>query len=117
LEGRTMIRDADGVELTYWPVTGLRAGEDSPPLNIFVDTPQVGRLRASEHEHLTIWGRPAGLGGPYTDLTHTGLDLAMLAGPETEFEIYAAASSAVTAVERVALTVGVMFSRPAGWLL
>lgn len=110
-----MIRDADGNELTYWPVTGLRAGEDSPTLNIFVDTPQANRLRASVHEHLTIWGRPAGLGGPYTDLTNTGLDLHLLAGPETGFEIYAHASTAVTTVERVALTVGTISGGPADW--
>lgn len=109
-----MIRDADDVELAYWPITGLRAGEDSPSLTIRVDTPQDSLLRATAHDHLTFWGRVAG-GGAFTDLTD-GLDLSGLAGPVTEFEIFAHADVAVTTVERVALTVGVASSRPANWM-
>lgn len=110
-----MIRDADGKELTYWPVTGLRAGEDSDVLHIFVDTPQVARLRASLDPHLAAWGRVAGLGGPWTNLGDVGLSLALLAGPETEFEVYVSASAEVVTVERVALTIGAATSGPANW--
>lgn len=111
-----MIRDAAGNELTYWPVTGLRAGENSAVLHIFVDTPQVARLKATLGPNLTAWGRVAGLGGPWTNLRTVGLDLSVLGGPETEFEVYVSASAEVVTTDRVALTIGAVTSSPAGWV-
>lgn len=112
-----MIRDANGEELTYWPISGLEEGQDSAHLTVYVDTPQTGALRArSSSARAQVWARIGDSGG-FTNITTGEIALAGLAYPETAFEIFVRATGPIpNGFERVSLTVGPAAGQPAAWM-
>lgn len=110
-----MIKDEIGNELVYWPISGLGEGESSGVLTFNVPTPQhLGRLRASIDSRVKVFCRVAGVGS-YVDISSTSIDLAVLAGPDTDFEIYVEAQSPIEGLERVPISVVAGTSSSAGW--
>jgi hypothetical protein len=110
-----MIRDDSGQELLYWPFT-VEASQDSQTIVIRVDTPGPGQvLGCTVDERATVFAREAGLGGPFTDLSVSPIDLTILAGPYARFEVFVRASADVPAFERVSIYVGARKSSPAAW--
>jgi hypothetical protein len=111
-----VIKDAEGHQLSYWPIPGLVEGEETGVLTILVDTPVAGsRLVATYDARVRLWGRVAG-SGDFVDLAQEGLDLSALPAGETAFELYAEAVGPVAGLDRVALSVAAGVNSPAGWL-
>jgi hypothetical protein len=110
-----MIRDTEGNEITYWPLT-LKAGEYSEILTIQLDVPRQSVLRATRSDVVQIFGRRAGTLDVFVNLSEVGLPLGGYAGPNQLFEIYAYANEDVEGLPRIPLTIGSMSSGPAGWL-
>lgn len=110
-----MIYDNDGKELVYWPITGLVEGQDSEHFFLWIDTPAEAHFNASADVRLSIFGRVAGLGGPFVELSGDGIDLSGMSEGQTRFEIYAHAEEPIEEVERVILNVGPFASIAANW--
>lgn len=109
------IKDEDGEEMVFWPVEGLVEGETSSPITIKVDCPlPSGELKGSSDSRLIIWARQKALGGPYQNISDTGIDLSALVG-EVEFEVYVEATAGISGVERVPFVVMASTSEPAPW--
>jgi len=111
------MKDANGDELTYWPITGLVEGETSQVLTILVTTPVVGGyLRASNDPRLKVWARPKDVGEDYVDIRFTGIALADMPVGDTEFEIYVEAVTPITGLERIPVAVSASGASAANWL-
>ena len=111
------MKDANGIELTYWPITGLIEGESSQVLTIKVTTPVVGGyLRASNDPRLKVWARRKGVGASYVDIRLTGIDISGMPVGDTEFEIYAEAVTPITGLERIPVAVSASGASAANWL-
>lgn len=109
------IRDGDDNELLYWPITGLRAGEDSQVLHgVRVDTPDPGLLQATDDERAIVFISEAGA-DDYVNLAENPIDLSTRLGPYAAFDIYVHAVEDVGPFERVGLEVGPSRSSAAGW--
>jgi hypothetical protein len=110
-----MIRDGNGEELLYWPITALRAGQDSQVLHgIRVDTPDPGLLQATEDERAIVYISEAGV-EDYIDLAQNPIDLSARPGPYAAFDVYVHAVEDTGPFERVGLEVGPARSSAAGW--
>lgn len=109
------IRDGDGRELLYWPITSLRAGQDSQILRgIRVDTPDAGELQATADERAIVYISEAGA-EDYIELAANPISLAGYPGPYAAFDIYVHAVEDTGPFERVGLEVGPSRSSAAGW--
>jgi hypothetical protein len=110
-----MIRDGDGNELLYWPITALQAGTDSQILRgIQVDTPNPGLLQVTADERAIVYISEAGA-EDYVNLAENPIPLDARPGPFTAFDVYVHAVEDVGPFERVGLEVGPARSSAAGW--
>jgi hypothetical protein len=111
----TSLKDSDGNELTYWPISGLTAGESSEVLTFTQDI-ELGaesKLRATPDPRYKIWAkRTADVS--YQDITVSPYDLTGLSGT-IEFQVYVEALSTIVGVERVPISVGASVAKSALW--
>lgn len=111
-----MFLDSMDMDLTYWP-TSLKEGETSEVIEIQVETPFVGYLRATNDARARVWAKwmmfPA---NPFINISAgSGINLDGLSGPFADFAVYVEALSPIDGFERVPLTVVQSENRPAGW--
>lgn len=110
-----MIRDGNGDELTYWPISGVIEGDDTDPL-LFTPTTQGQKITATRDDRVVVKCRVAGA-GPYTDISNGSLDVsALMLDGSVDFDIYATVMGPIEGLERIPITVTVGSSGPAGWL-
>lgn len=120
-----MIRDANGNELIYWPISGLIEGADSEVLYFELDVPSTpSRLSATHDSRTNVWVKL--LGGDadpppdppphfgYLNISIDPYDLAGLDGV-AEFNCIVEALTPITGLERVPLSIVVGTSSGAGW--
>lgn len=109
------MRDYNGDDLTYWPISNLIEGDDSEILIFVLDTPIVGFLTADSDPRIKVWARENGVGS-YQDITNDPIDLSGFSGPTTEFQCYVESIDAqITGFEFVPLVVSASQTSPAGW--
>lgn len=109
-----LIKDVDGDELAYWPVSGMVEGDTVGPESIYIDCPVEGTLSAGVDSRLEVRGRIAGVGS-YVDLSSSPIDLSSLGPGTVEFEIELEALSPIVGLERVPVFLGTSSSGPADW--
>ena len=109
-----MIKDANGNELTYWPISGLIEGQDSEVLQFTVEVPETpAYLRAAEDERYIAWARKVG-DTDYVDIETDPYDLSALSG-DVDFEMYIEATGPIDGLERIPIVVSDGTQYPAGW--
>ncbi len=106
-----MIKDADGNELSYWPISGLIEGEDSETLVFYVQG--GGTLYATESDKCIFWARRVG-DPTWVNVAVSPYSLVGLTG-DIAFEGYVEALTPIVGLERIPLTVVAGSSGPAGW--
>jgi hypothetical protein len=112
-----MIKDFEGNEIVYWPITGLASGEQSETIVIRIATPVVGYLRAESNDKVSVWARVQSQ-GTFVNISETPIDLSnMLGAEETAFEIYVEAAESIDGLERIPISVLASKSRSAGWII
>lgn len=109
-----LIRDTDGDEFTYLPISGLKEGDTVGPITVYIETPNEGSLSADFDARMTITARVTGVGS-YVNINATPLDLSGMAPGTTGFDIKVTANSPIVGLERVPLYVAVSTQGPAGW--
>lgn len=108
-----MIKDSQGDEITYWPISGLKAGEDSEVLEFTIEvSAEPSELVATQHDDVIVWVREVG-DPSYVNLS-TPYDLSALSG-DVDFELYIEALNTVVGFMRIPLNVIAGQSSPAGW--
>lgn len=111
------IRNENGSDAEYWPITGLPAGSVSNTRTFLIDTPLNGILYATDHDKVRVHCTCAAAGIVARDLGSNPIDLsAISAGPDTEFEIWVEALTPIVGLYRVPLAVGAGIANPAGWV-
>lgn len=112
------IKDADGNEFLYWPVSGLEEGEVTGTILVVLevtDGPAGGTLSATNDARIAVMARAVGVGA-FQNIASNPIDLEGLPNGDNPFEVYLEALSGIVGVERVSLTVSAASSRAAGWL-
>lgn len=109
-----MIRDDTGNPLTYWP-EGLIAGQDSQVLVIRVDTPQDRMLVAQHDERMIVYVRATDSGDDFVALTEAPVDLSVLPGLYTRFDVKVHADGEIGPFVRFGITFGARRQAPAAW--
>jgi len=109
-----MIKDANNVEMIYWPINGLVEGQSTDPIVLRIDTPVAGELRCEPNPNLRIMARVNG-SGAYQDIASDPIDLSGFPAGQTEFQIYAEALSPIAGALRVVMYVSTSLNGPAAW--
>lgn len=111
------IRQGNNVdEMTYWQVTGLKEGETTDPIDVYIDTPVLnGRFKSSISDKAKIWARRKGVGASYQDIGVSGIALGSLPAGATAFEVYAEALTPIVGFHRVPISVMTASGLNAGW--
>jgi hypothetical protein len=106
--------DSAGNELLYWPVGAVKAGEDSPTLDIQVLCEPGSILSCETNGEGTVFAKEGA--GAYRDLSTNPFDLTPFGVGYHTFTIYFHASVDVEEMTRVPLTVGLVVEGAAGWV-
>jgi hypothetical protein len=110
-----MIKDTDGNELTYWPISGLVEGENSQTLQFIVENTGTGKVSASVDSRLIVWARP--VGNPiWVNIAVAPIPLSGYPIGDVDFECYVEALSPIVGLERVPVSVVAGSSSAAGWV-
>lgn len=110
------ILDADGDEITYWPIPALAEGDETDPEVITIeDLPIAGALAVTNDSRVTVRGRISGIGS-YVNLATTPIDLSGLGPGDVDVQIKVQANSPIVGLERVPIFTGVATTGPADWL-
>jgi hypothetical protein len=113
----SIIKDADGNDLVFWPVSGMAEGDVIGPVLITItDTPLDAEFTTRVDPRLTVLARVNGV-GPYLDISLNPIDLSSLPSGGVTLQVKLQANAPINGVERVPLTVGTYSSSPAGWVL
>lgn len=110
-----MIRDTDGNQITYWPISGLVEGQNSEVLEFIVEASGTGRLSASFDTRGRVWAKRT-TSGLYQNISASPIDLTGLIG-DIHFNCYVEALSPIEGLQRVGLSVIAGTSSPAGWVI
>lgn len=109
-----MIKDANGNEITYWPITGLIEGQDSIVLDFTVEVPVTpSALAASYNVKVKTWARKVG-DTDYVDISVDPYDLSALSG-DVDFQGFVEAVGPIEGLERIPIVVSAGTGHPAGW--
>lgn len=111
-----MIKDSDGVEITYWPISGLTVGEVSETLEFTVELGVSGAgtaLKSSIDASVAVWAKqPSDIS--VVDISQDPYDLSALSG-DVDFELYVEALGPVDGLVRIPIEVFAGVASPAGW--
>ena len=108
-------KDANGDPLDYWPISGLKAGEDSQEIEFsFVIPDGVVRLRSSQNPNAEIWAKKVG-DASFRNISEESYDLTPLPKVETFFVAYVHALGDIEGLQREILGLGTGTSSKAGW--
>ena len=111
----TIFKDGEDFNLSYWPISGLKAGEDSQELEFsFVIPAGVVRLRASQNVNAEIWAKKVG-DASFQNISEESYDLSLLPKVKTDFVAYVHALGDIEGLQREILGLGTGTSSPAGW--
>lgn len=109
-----MIKDTDGMEITYWPISGLIAGDTSQHLTFTVEVPgSNATLSCTEDDRLIVWAKKVG-DASFVNLATSPYDLTGLSG-DVDFEMYIEALSPIEGLNRIPIIVSAGTSSDAGW--
>lgn len=111
---RSMIKDSNGDELTYWPISGLVEGENSEVLDFTLEIPDVAAtLTANADARLIVWAKKVG-DASFVNISEDPYDLSSLSG-DVDFQAYVEALSPIEGLERVPVSVIAGTGSAAGW--
>lgn len=111
-----MIKDANGDELIYWPISGLIEGEDSETLDFTVEIPvEASLLSATIDSRIIVWAKKVG-DVSFVDISNSPYDLSLLSG-DVDFQVYIEALTPIDGLERIPVSVMAGTSSPAGWVV
>lgn len=137
-----MIKDSDGNELTYWPISGLVEGESSDILAFNFVNPSTGvnvaLLASNLDARAIVWVRitdtalvisrggtiigggfhhpPGPTPGPWFNISAEPIDLANYVAGTLTFECFIEAMSPITGLNRVPFSVIAGVGGGAAWL-
>jgi hypothetical protein len=109
-----VIYDNAGNELTYWPVSGLAAGDDSAVFVIGVDTPQDSDLTVGADDRVLVMARLNGTSDAFVDIAASPISLRAMSG-RVLFDIKLRATMSIISFDRVALSPGTTIESGAAW--
>lgn len=109
-----MFVDADGNELTYWPVGPLVEDEDSDVIVVGHEAFTGAQLRSTTDDNAAVMARLSGTADPYQDIGVTPIAFGHLTGL-VEFDVYIHANTPLVGFNTVPLSVGSLSGSPAGW--
>lgn len=110
------ILDADGDEITYWPIAALAEGEETTPEEITIeDLPIDGALTVTDDSRVTVLGRVSGVGS-YVNLATSPIDLSSLGPGDVDFQVKVQVNAPIVGLERVPIFIGTETSGTADWL-
>lgn len=108
------ILDEEGRELLFWPVGGVKSGENSQTLRIQVYCGPGLTLACAQDDRATFFGRVLNTGS-FVDLAQDPIDLSGLGAGYVMFEVYIHAFTGLTDSSRVPLSAGPVGQSAAGW--
>lgn len=111
----SLLKDSNGDDLTFWPISGLIEGEDSAILEFNFPTPQQGQLLSELDDRLEVYCREKDV-GTFQDISQTPIVLSGYAvNAAREFEIFVRALTPISGLERIPLGVSIGTSTASGW--
>lgn len=111
------MNDENNNPIDYWPLSGVKEGDDSQVLTIKQATPLAnGHLTCTYDARIIVYGRRKGVGASYVDLYASPIDLSGMPSGMTEFEVYAHINSPIDGRDRIPVSVVASVNGPADWL-